>query len=184
MFVIDEFNNLGWFASDRCQPEGKVCVYVFIPNSSKRVYNYEAMDPEKAIRLARIHSLKDTWTDRDAVVAAKRRLQAALNEKPETKKNHEFEFVIDDRNTYYQQSDFKSPQAKALFGKYLQLEKTVRGQRNKLEEQRLRYAGAKESDRKKMAPAILDLEKRVQLLSDELAKTAVEARNAEKQSLK
>lgn len=184
MFVIDEFNNLGWFASDRCQPEGKVCVYVFIPNPSKRVYNYEAMDPEKAIRLARIHSLKDTWTDRDAVAAAKRRLQAALNEKPETKKNHEFEFVIDDRNTYYQQSDFKSPQAKALFGKYLQLEKTVRGQRNKLEEQRLRYAGAKESDRKKMAPAILDLEKRVQLLSDELAKTAVEARNAEKQSLK
>lgn len=36
MFAIDEFNNLGWFASDRYQPEGKVCIYVFIPNSSKR----------------------------------------------------------------------------------------------------------------------------------------------------
>lgn len=47
MFAIDEFNNLGWFASDRYQPEGKVCIYVFIPNSSKRVYNYEAMDKKK-----------------------------------------------------------------------------------------------------------------------------------------
>ena len=58
MFAIDEFNNLGWFASDRYQPEGKVCIYVFIPNSSKRVYNYEAMDKKKVVRLAQIHSAK------------------------------------------------------------------------------------------------------------------------------
>lgn len=44
MYVIDEYNNLGWFASDRFQPEEKVCIYVFIPNSSKQTYNYEAMD--------------------------------------------------------------------------------------------------------------------------------------------
>ena len=49
MYVIDEFNDLGWFASDRYQPEGKVCIYVFIPNSSKQVYNYEGMDPDKMI---------------------------------------------------------------------------------------------------------------------------------------
>ena len=36
MYVIDEYNNLGWFASDRFQPEEKVCIYVFIPNSSKQ----------------------------------------------------------------------------------------------------------------------------------------------------
>ena len=81
------------------------------------------MDPKKAIGLARIHSLKDTWTDQDAVADAKHRLQAAFDEKPQTTKSHEFEFVIDDQNTYYQQSDFKSPQVKKLFGKYLQLER-------------------------------------------------------------
>ena len=64
--VIDEFNDLGWFASDRYQPEGKVCIYVFIPNSSKQVYNYEGMDPDKMISLAQLHSIKDTWTDTDA----------------------------------------------------------------------------------------------------------------------
>lgn len=184
MFVIDEYNNLGWFASDRYQPEGKVCIYVFIPNSSKRVYNYEAMDPKKAIGLARIHSLKDTWTDQDAVADAKHRLQAAFDEKPQTTKSHEFEFVIDDQNTYYQQSDFKSPQVKKLFGKYLQLEKAFKEQQNKLEEQRSLYSRAKESDKAKLAPAILDLEKQIQQLSGELKKAAIEVRNTEKQSFK
>lgn len=184
MFVIDEYNNLGWFASDRYQPEGKVCIYVFIPNSSKRVYNYEAMDPKKAIGLARIHSLRETWTDQDAVTDAKHRLQAAFNEKPQTKKSHEFEFVIDDQNTYYQQSDFKSPQAKNLFGKYLQLEKAFKEQQKKLEEQRSLYSRTKENDKAKLAPAILDLEKQIQQLSVELEKAAIEVRNTEKQSFK
>ena len=73
MYVIDEFNDLGWFASDRYQPEGKVCIYVFIPNSSKQVYNYEGMDPDKMISLAQLHSIKDTWTDTDAVKGAPRK---------------------------------------------------------------------------------------------------------------
>ena len=50
MYVIDEFNDLGWFASDRYQPEDKVCVYVFVPNESKQVYDYESTSP-KCFRL-------------------------------------------------------------------------------------------------------------------------------------
>ena len=184
MFAIDEFNNLGWFASDRYQPEGKVCIYVFIPNSSKRVYNYEAMDKKKVVRLAQIHSLKDTWVDQNTVSDAKRRLQAAISEKPQAERSYDFEFVIDDHTTYYQWSDFKSPQAKSLFSKYRQLEKSFRQQQNKLEEQRSLYSRAKESDKAKLAPAILDLEKQIQRLSGELEKAAIEVRNTEKQSFK
>lgn len=184
MFVIDEFNNLGWFASDRFQPEGKVCIYVFIPNSSKQVYNYEAIDPKQAIRLAKIQSLKDTWTDREAVSDAKQRLQAAINEKTQTEQRYDFEFVIDDHTTYYEWSDFKSQQAKSLFGQYRQLEKTFRQQKNKLDEQRSWYARAKEADKARMAPAILDLEKQVKILSEELERAAIKVRNTEKQSLK
>lgn len=77
MYVIDEYNNLGWFASDRFQPEEKVCIYVFIPNSSKQTYNYEAMDPQQMIRLAQIHSLKETWKDENTVTEALQRLKEA-----------------------------------------------------------------------------------------------------------
>ena len=30
MMAIDEVNHVGWFASDRYQPEGKVCIYIFL----------------------------------------------------------------------------------------------------------------------------------------------------------
>ena len=38
LLVIDEFNNLGGFASDRNQPADSVCLYTFIPNESRRTY--------------------------------------------------------------------------------------------------------------------------------------------------
>ena len=165
MYVIDEFNDLGWFASDRYQPEGKVCIYVFIPNSSKQVYNYEGMDPDKMISLAQLHSIKDTWTDTDAVEAAQERLRTAANAKPRTTKKHDFQFVIDDHSTYYQLDDFRSPQAKASYGKYNQLEQNYKQLQEKLEDMRSEYSRANKQEKDKMSAAILDLEQRVRQLS-------------------
>ena len=184
MYVIDEFNNLGWFASDRYQPDGKVCVYVFIPASSKQVYNYESMDKNKLIKLAQLHSIRDTWTDESLVTDARKRLWEIMQEKPETKKHHEFEFVIDDRNTYHYAADFRSPQAKAQFKKYLQLEESYNQQLGKLENMRTQYSRVNQNEKNKMAPAILDLEKRVQQLVTEIDRAAIQARKLEKQIIK
>lgn len=174
MYVIDEFNDLGWFASDRYQPEGKVCIYVFIPNSSKQVYNYEGMDPDKMISLAQLHSIKDTWTDTDAVKAARERLRTAANAKPRTTKKHDFQFVIDDHSTYYQLDDFRSPQAKASYGKYNQLEQSHKQLQEKLEDMRSEYSRADKQEKDKMSAAILDLEQRVRQLSTEMEQTAIQ----------
>ena len=184
MYVIDEFNNLGWFASDRYQPEGKVCVYVFIPASSKQVYNYESMDKNKLIKLAQLHSIRDTWTNESLVADARKRLQETMQEKTEIKKRHEFEFVIDDRNIYHYAADFRSPQAKAQFRNYLQLKESYNQQQNKLENIRIQYSRANQNERNKMAPAILDLEKRVLQLANEVDRTAIQVRKLEKQTIK
>ena len=182
MYVIDEFNDLGWFASDRYQPEGKVCIYVFIPNSSKQVYNYEGMDPDKMISLAQLHSIKDTWTDTDAVEAARERLRTAANAKPRTTKKHDFQFVIDDHSTYYQLDDFRSPQAKASYGKYNQLEQSYKQLQEKLEDMRSEYSRANKQEKDKMSAAILDLEQRVRQLSTEMEQTAIQVRKPGKAS--
>lgn len=184
MYVIDEFNDLGWFASDRYQPEDKVCIYVFIPNSSKQVYNYESMDPKKMIQLAELHSIKDTWKDTNAVKAAKTRLNNIGSEKQKTEKNYDFEFIIDDHTTYYQLSDFRSPQAKALFSKYSQLDKSFAQQSGKLEDMRTGYSNANADEKAKMSVAILDLEKRLQQLSTEISEAAIQIRSLEKQTIK
>lgn len=180
MYVIDEYNNLGWFASDRFQPEGKVCIYVFIPNSSKQTYNYEAMEPQQIIGLAQIRSLKDTWKNQDMVDEALQRLESAINHKPQEHRAVDFEFVIDDNKTYYLLSDFKSAKAKQLFQRYQQMEKDYRQQEEKLDNLRKQYANAAKQTKDKMAPAILDLEKRVLQMSGELAAMEVTVRNTEK----
>lgn len=184
MYVIDDFNNLGWFASDRYQPDGKVCIYVFIPNTSKQVYNYEGMEAQKMIQLAQLHSIKDTWTDMEAVQAARERLEKAASERPLATKKYDFMFIIDDNTNYYHLDDFRSPQAKALYGKYSQLEKGYKQQTDKLKEMRSEYASAGRDEKSRMSPAILDLEQRVRQMSAEIEQTAIQIRNLEKQAIK
>ena len=182
MYVIDEYNNLGWFASDRFQPEGKVCIYVFIPNNSKQTYNYEAMDRKQMIRLAQIHSLKETWKDKQTVAEALQRLEAAISHKPKERRKVDFEFVIDDNTTYYLMTDFKSAKAKQLFLRYRQMEKDHLQQEEKLNNLRQQYSTGNKQEKERMAPAILDLEKRILQMSEELAALEINVRNAEKQN--
>lgn len=184
MYVVDEFNELGWFASDRYQPDGKVCIYVFIPNSSKQIYNYESMPPKEMIALAQLHSLRNTWKDKLAVDNAKQRLEAAINHKPLKQQASDFDFIIDDKRTYHLLSDFRSPQAKELFHKYQQLEKAYNQQDAKLGSQRQAYAKAGKDGKAKMTPSMLDLEKRMQQMRMELDTLTIQVRNTEKQLIK
>ena len=63
-YGIDEFNQLGYFVTDRRQPHGKVCIYVFIPNEQRKVYRSEAYSEEQLRSLAAIRRIADTWKDK------------------------------------------------------------------------------------------------------------------------
>ena len=98
-----------WFASDRFHRKER---YVFMYSSlhfQTDLY-YEAMEQQEIIRLAQIHSLKETWTDKQAVTEALQRLKAAISHKPKERRAMDFEFVIDDHTTYYLMSPTLNPQ--------------------------------------------------------------------------
>lgn len=183
MFAIDEYNNLGWFASDRYQPEGKVCVYVFIPNTSKQTYDYESTDTDVIRRAAQIQSIKDTWKDRANVQAGKQRLTLALYAKPKEKQIRDFEFVIDDIHTYYVFEDFNAPQAKVLFKQWQQKKKDFTKLNGQLDEMRDKYAKSDKNGRASMAARIIDLEKRVEQMEQEVVTLEKNVRNEEKKFL-
>lgn len=184
MYVIDDFNNLGWFATDRNQPADMVCVYVFVPNTSRQAYNYEAMDAKKIRSLAKLTSIKDTWRDQAVVDAARKRLATAIAHSTAERKTYDFAFIINDQYTYHSMDEFKSARAKESFGKYRQQENEYQTQLNRLAEQRDKYAKADKADKDKMASAILYLEKKVHTLSDELDTLATNVRNEEIKYLK
>lgn len=184
MYVIDEFNNLGWFATDRNQPADTVCIYIFIPNASRIAYNYEEMEGAQIRNLARLNSIESTWYDEDLVEEAKQRLQEVMNQPVSTKQEHDFVFIINDRNTYYTLTDFRSANAKNLFNKHQQMSKDYAALRTKLNQMREEYAAANQANQAKQAPAIIDLEQRINTMLPEIEALATSIRNEEIKQIK
>lgn len=183
MMVIDEYNNLGWFASDRFQPEGKVCIYVFVPNESRTTFDYDNDGPRLVAGRARLGSIRDTWTDENAVRAARQRLTMVLNSQPAEKTRHDFTFVIDDRTTYHALTDFRSQEALKLFHQWQQMRNDYRRLDEQLGQLRSRYAASPDSRKQAMTRQILDLEKRREQMSGELDALEIKVRNTEKNRL-
>ncbi len=128
MMVIDEKLGLGWFVSDRNQPEEKVCIYCFIPNESREVYDISAENIGAVRRLAQITSIADSQTDAQAVAAAKERLKNRA-QKPVRTSAEVFRFVINDSRVYTSLDQFRNPEARNAAERVLataqELEETV-----------------------------------------------------------
>ena len=180
MYVIDDYNNLGWFASDRYQPEGKVCVYVFIPNESKTTYEYDTVEPGKMISLARLDNIALTQTDRNEVARAKQRLAKVTYAKTGKKnKKTEFTFIVNDNRTYTSLNDFRKPEAKKMFQEMRKMQSDLETLENELDKLREEYSKSNKAVRESMTPGILDKEKRVNGLRTEIGKMETKIRNME-----
>ena len=180
MYAIDDYNNLGWFASDRYQPEGKVCVYVFIPNESKTTYDYDTVEPGKMISLARLDNIALTQTDRNEVARAKQRLAKVTYSKAGKKnKKTEFTFIVNDNRTYTSLNDFRKPEAKKMFQEMRKMQSDLETLENELDKLREKYSKSNKAVRESMTPGILDKEKRINGLRTEIGKMETKIRNME-----
>lgn len=181
MYVLDEYNNLGWFASDRYQPESKVCVYIFIPNAVKEVYDYDNVDAQQLRNLARLTPIAESWTDKEAVEKAKQRLQAIklVDKNKDEKKEPEFLFIINDQLTYHHANDFQSADAKRMFREYCQLELDYLRMEEKLEQLRTQYGEGNQTTKDQLTPTILDLESYIMQLKERVDNAAKQTRRIE-----
>lgn len=184
MYALDDFNNLGWFATDRFQPEGKVCIYVFAPNESKQVYDYDTTDPILLTDVAALKSIKSTWHDADKVRLAKQQLVQIMYGQNEIKKQGDFHFIVDDNLIYRTLNDFRSKEAKKMYQILQQKEKDLNDLQQSLNKQRSKYiAASNATEKQKMTPSILDQEKRIKELYKEIELCTVNIRNTELQEL-
>ncbi len=167
MLVIDEINNLGWFASDRYQPQGKVCVYTFIPNQSRHPFDFENTEDsiiKNASSLKSIAALMDSYSDEEkAMKAAALKRVKNLSRLSASNTKKDFCFIINDDKTYYSLNDFTSQAAKQQCADWLQKSKNLASLNEQLNSMR---DNANASNRNQ----ILNLEKRVEELSAEIHK--------------
>ena len=179
LYVIDEANNLGWFATDRRQPEDTVCIYVFIPNDRNLKYNYEGGDTLAIHRAARLTSVSETQTDFNLVRNARQRLTLLRYELSEKTEQRSFSFMIDDLTTYHELSDFQSADAAKLFERWTELKHQYETDAAKLEKQRNDYANASRQEKERISAQLLEYEEKVLKVERQVIKMENDVRTAE-----
>ena len=160
LFVIDEYRNIGWFASDRFCPEGKIYIYTFVPNPTIKLL--DTKDPE----LLRNAAMLNQITADTSITSFNSTSQI---EKSPEKTNHQqaFSFVINDTLIYSNLNDFMSTEAKAIYIDYLSSVETYDSIAENMKRKRLEYSKTTDASVKsKLITAIVKLEKHQLELGD------------------
>lgn len=178
-FIVDEYDGIGWFATDRNQPEGKVCIYSFIYNDVRENYVVDEYTPEQLRQLSEIHSISQTWTSNQARLGALEQLTAVYKRKFTQKKKNDFEFVINDELTYTTLTDFRSSEAAEM---YVDLNELLR-KKNKLdssiERARIAYPTARQAQREQYKQQLLAAEKQSEKYETDIKNLSKEIRRIE-----
>lgn len=182
MLAINEVANIGWFASDRNQPEGFVCVYVFIPNPEKERYD-EALGFEVLQQYADISSIAATQGDDDAIRRARQQLAMMAYDRDTELRKEDFCFIIDDNYDYNNLSDFKSEEAKTLFQEWQNGTKLLKANIALLEMKRDEYASAGKAEKSSMTEEILLLEESIEEEDKRLDEMEYEIRRIEQNEI-
>jgi hypothetical protein len=179
MYVIDELSQIGYFATDRRQPEGKVCVYSFIPPTSRRTYNLDSYTDQQLRDLASISSIANTWgngKERDEALARKNSIKT---ESAKKESKPQMSFVINDNTTYTSEKQFRDPDNIILYYELKSTEKRLNEIKVNLEKSRAYYAKANADDKKALSTEILEAEQQELQLSRNIMQLTKLIRNNE-----
>ena len=188
LFAIDEYAHIGYFVSDRRQPEGKACLYIFIPQSSRKTYDPIVYTPAEIRGFADISSIADTWGNGEERSAALARYQAiSINNmkatntdaQPDDNTVASLELVINDALTYSSARDFRSREAAVLYKQLIEARQQLCLLNEQLEKSRSFYPQAAGAEKKTLQREMLQAEAEVTKLYSRIGTLEKETRNAE-----
>lgn len=179
LYVIDEYNNLGWFATDRGQDEGKVCVYTFIPPTTRKTYSVDEYTAEQLASRARLNRIADTWDNRQELENALRRQHQAAQQKTTDENAGQFLFVINDEVAYTSLIDFKVQANRQHYKQLTKLQYRYQTLGQALEQARDIYATANNYERNELRSEILASEQKLHELLVDIRQLEKDIRNSE-----
>lgn len=188
MYAADEQAGIGYFVSDRRQPEGKVCVYIFILPETRRSYDPTKYTEQQIRDFADITRIADTWGDNSERQAALARLKAiGTTGRPSVTNDASSAstaIVINDRLTYTSVRDFQSPKAANLYRELLKARERLANLETELQKTRDRFASSNEDGRRLLRAIILHNEEQSKLLYNTIHALEKQIRNEENNNFK
>lgn len=175
MLVIDELNHAGWFVSDRYQPRNKVAVYRFIYTGEKQFLTND--NSREFIDAATLRTIQ--WSDQQPVA---RRKTNETTFKPEPKL---VVFYVTDNLMYTSSEEFKSPESRSLFDKWLNIKESTDELNQRLDELRTFFSGSlEELERATLSREMLTLERQGRQWKQQIEELEKKIRNEEIKFLK
>lgn len=172
MYAIDEANRIGYFASDRRQPEGKVCIYIFIPSDTRKTYDNSKYTEEQIRNFADIVSIADTWGNGTERKAALDRIKSKYA-------THDVPGQLVSTGDAASAVEFHSKEANSLYQKLLKEQNALDIVNSNLDLLRQKYHKANASERNSMKSEILKLEEQALQLNTSVKQLTKATRNAE-----
>ena len=173
MLVIDEQRKLGWFATDRYQPEGKVVIFTFVPNDSKILIHTENSDSLRKLAALKYYrkSKKVTVENSENIIDNAVKSNIA--------------FIINDSTVYNYTSQFKSEASLGMWLKYKSNKDKYESMLFELNKLRTDYGSiTKAEDRKELTLKIIELEAKTTEMDKVLKKDELEIRNSENEFIR
>lgn len=139
LLAINDLDTLGWLVSDRNQPEGKVCIYTFVPTETRQNFDDDDLDDDSLAAYARIKSIKETWMFGDRKAAMNRRdaMLKRLNARKQSASA--MSFVINDKKTITSPSQFSNEESRRLYLQVVELRQMIEKTQSKLANERIAY---------------------------------------------
>ena len=186
LYVEDDTDGLAWFASNRRQPEGKVCIYTIALSATRQNYNSD-IDETTLRNYAAITSIKNTWSSEESRQKAMEKLQkvrARMNVYKEKNNGSHINFVINDEVEYTDLNNFSSDKNRQLYQSILKKEQQLNDVKGQLEQLRLKYHSAEKSERDKLSVQILNAEKEQENLKQTIINETNSLRKSEAGQIK
>ena len=172
LLVIDDLDSLGWLVTDRRQPEGKVCVYTFVPTSVRQNFEVDGLSNTMLKSYANIKSIKDTWKFGNRQTAMLRLKNIRTKIRKQQNKNN-INFIINDKQIIRSVDDFKSDESRTLYKQLIEIKQIITEEEQQLQKQRIQYE-SDSSMREKLYPIIIKEEQLIQ--KQKLEQIAIEKR--------
>lgn len=183
IYVEADADGIAWFASTRRQPEGKVCVYTFVPSETRQNYDADDLDDTELKNYAELMRIRSTWPTPEIRQTAMQRLQRlqAKTEKQNSEAN-EICFIVNDEMTYTRLNDFKSAETKSAYADLKMKQNEANKLVKEIDSMRTRYHNT--NDKAALGRSIALSEQKMEQKQKEIKKAASELRKAENNLLK
>lgn len=175
LFVIDEQQQLGYFATDRFSGNDSVTVYQFLWHDEPQY-----LEPMPADTLGLYAQLKLHYNAQKPIIESNNEQHNTINTNQIAQQNT-ISLLISEDKVYHSEKDFRTEEGLTLYRRYLQQAEEIDKMSQELETKRLSYSRSNADNKKVIGQEITQIESRLEVLQQRQQQVLTRIRTVENQ---